>query len=199
VFIVLEKETEVKLHQFINGVSINMYWVANIIFDFGMYVFPAISVTVILFIFDVDVLIGERTRYAFFLLLFFFMWAMPGFGYILAHFFKNQDQALTMSVILNFLVGAGLFLMGFLFELIAYRETRQSIKYLGVIFRMWPVYAFGEGLWRLTLMGFTWKNNPPEDRMPEYWEKCDEEYERHERAPHECARTPYDRKYGCGD
>ena len=60
---------------------------------------------------------------------------MPAFGYIMAHYFKNQDQALTTSMVLNLLVGSGLFLLGFLFELLSFQETRGAIKVLGVFFR----------------------------------------------------------------
>ena len=37
VFIVFEKESEVKLHQFINSVEIRIYWVASLAWDAIMY------------------------------------------------------------------------------------------------------------------------------------------------------------------
>ena len=43
VFIVFEKESEVKLHQFINSVSISVYWLSNLAWDSIMYL-PSVSI-----------------------------------------------------------------------------------------------------------------------------------------------------------
>lgn len=43
VFIVFEKESEVKLHQFINSVEIRVYWLTNLAWDAFMYCFPVLS------------------------------------------------------------------------------------------------------------------------------------------------------------
>ena len=74
VFIVLEKETEVKLHQFINGVSIVIYWVTNSIWDAGMFLIPICGILVLLWTFQVDVLIGDKLVGTFIGLLFLFVW-----------------------------------------------------------------------------------------------------------------------------
>lgn len=37
VFIVFEKESEVKIHQFINSVEIRIYWISNLFWDAFMY------------------------------------------------------------------------------------------------------------------------------------------------------------------
>jgi hypothetical protein len=74
VFIVLEKETEVKLHQFINGVSIVIYWVTNSIWDAGMFLIPICGILVLLWTFQVDVLIGDKLVGTFVGLLFLFVW-----------------------------------------------------------------------------------------------------------------------------
>jgi len=99
----------------------------------------------------------------------------------------------------NILLGVCLFIVGFAFEILS-NDTRAAIYQLGFIFRLWPVYALGEGLWRIVLIGTLWKTDPPEDRDEEYYTECEKDYDEDKsRRPYECARTIWDRKYATGD
>ena len=90
VLTVYEKETEVKVQQYINGLSIWAYWLGNFVFDVLMYVVPIVLVLLVLAWFDVKNLVGTDfdALQAFVALMTLFACAMPPFSYLCAHLFK---------------------------------------------------------------------------------------------------------------
>lgn len=177
VFIVMEKEAEVKLHQFINGVSITTYWLSNVLWDHLMYWVPILSVTSCLLYFPIDMLVGEDSIYAFLALLICFSFAMPAFGYLFAHQFKSSEAALSVALVMNVGFGTLLFILGFILEIVPFEPTRKVSYYLGWGLKVWPVFALGEGLWRICMVAFTWQSMPPESRPEGYFEICREQFQ----------------------
>lgn len=196
-FIVMEKEGEIKLHQFINGCGILVYWISNLIWDAFMYLIPVVSVVLVLSVFKVDILVGEKSLKPFLILLGLFSLCMPSFGYICAHYYKDADQALSASIILNIIVALALFLTATLMELLPFEDSREIIYWAAPFLRLWPVYSLGEGLRRICIVSFGWQRNPPEELPEEYFETCREELKEFKRAPHECCQDLFD-EYGAG-
>jgi ABC-type multidrug transport system ATPase subunit len=202
VFIVVEKEMEIKTQQFVNGVSIFTYWISNEIFDVLMYVFPIVSCLALCAAFDLKILISERVIGAFIALLIGFSITMPLFSYVCAHFFKSADNALTAAVMVNVLFGVIMFIVGFMLELILIEDVtihNEILKMISPLLRMWPVYTLGEGIRRIVLVGYVWEveRQPPENRGPCYFKECMQKEKEFLVQPHQCSQDVFD-EYGAG-
>ncbi len=201
VFIVFEKEAEVKLHQFINSVEIKVYWLSNLAWDSAMYL-PAISSALfVLWLIDVELIFNAKILPSYVGVLLLFSVAMPAFGYIFSHTQKSADAAMSVAIFMNLMMAIALFLV-FLIFYFGNGALKRLIHYNGYWLRLWPVYALGEALAMLTLMGFAWLTDDPDKRPDGYWEKCHREYYEFNsigaRMKHECARTAYDWEFGVG-
>ncbi|CAD7964725.1 unnamed protein product [Amoebophrya sp. A120] len=197
VFIVEEKEKEVKVQQFVNGVGITRYWLSNLIYDFSLYLFPIFTILLLFEAFDLTLFTNSRAIGASICLLIFFAAAMPLFSYIVATQFKSADSAMSVSIVLNVIFGFVLFLVGLLLELIRFDTTRSLLKTFDPLLRLWPMYSLGEGVRRIFFTSYYWQGTPPESVPDAFWAKCEKEYDEHNVAPFECCQDIFDR-FGAG-
>lgn len=199
VFIVQEKEEEIKIQQFINGLSIPSYWMANLLFDGFMYIFPILLILGALYLFKIDNLTAHL--WPVLVLLFLFAFAMPPFSYIVAHFFKNASSALTISLTVNIIVGSLLFLVCAVFQLLPYVAVRKVGRIVHFFSMLWPLYTVGAGLESICILAAYWKKSgypSSHDDQAGYWESCDAEYDNYAVQKWVCARSIWDVKYGIG-
>ncbi|CAD7957724.1 unnamed protein product [Amoebophrya sp. A25] len=197
VFIVEEKESEVKVQQYVNGVGIKLYWLSNLLWDFALYLIPIFMILALFAGFDLTIFTNENTISATLAVLLLFALAMPLWNYILGHQFRSSDTAMSVAIVLNVIFGFVLFLVGLLLEIIRFDTTRALLKNWGWILRFWPIYTLGEGVRRILFVGYYWERTPPEIIPDAFWPKCEEQYENHEVPPWECCQNIFDR-FGAG-
>jgi len=197
VFIVEEKEKEIKVQQYVNGVQIWTYWLSNLLWDFSLYLFPIFTILGLFEAFELTLFTNSRAIGASFCLLLSFSLAMPLFSYIIAHQFRSADSAMSISIVLNVIFSFVLFLVGLLLEVIPFDVTRSILKDFGWIFRFWPMYALGEGVRRIFFASYYWQSTPPDSVPDAFWPKCEQEYDEHKVPPWECCQSIFDR-FGAG-
>eukprot|EP00391_Amoebophrya_sp_Ameob2_P006708 CAMPEP_0178983870 /NCGR_PEP_ID=MMETSP0795-20121207/1298_1 /TAXON_ID=88552 /ORGANISM="Amoebophrya sp., Strain Ameob2" /LENGTH=2833 /DNA_ID=CAMNT_0020674687 /DNA_START=350 /DNA_END=8852 /DNA_ORIENTATION=+ len=197
VFVVSEKESEIKAQQFINGVDIPTYWMAQYVFDFGTFLFPIASLLLVLPLLEVWSLVGAETLPVFIALLLLFALAIPSFFYLCAHGFRTATSAMTTALVMNLLVATVLFIVTFVFEIMPFALTRQVGQWISFVARVWPVFTFGEGIRRMALVSFIWTVNPPSSMSDSYYADCERKYENYEIGGHWCAQSMWD-EYAAG-
>lgn len=101
VSIVFEAETEIKTHQFINSVDITAYWIANLVYDYVMFLPPILSILFVVYICDVTAWTHWEIFPAIVYLLLMFWGGMPAFGYVFGQVFKSSQSALRSSLFMN--------------------------------------------------------------------------------------------------
>ncbi|CAD7927551.1 unnamed protein product [Amoebophrya sp. A120] len=197
VFVVMEKESEIKAQQFINGVDIPTYWLAQYVYDFCTFLFPIMSLLIVLPFLEVWSLVGADTLPVFLMLMLLFALAIPSFFYICAHGFRTANSAMTTALVMNLLVATVLFIVTFVFELMPFVITRKVGYYMSALSRIWPVFTFGEGVRRMAMVSFIWTQNPPDTMTDSYYSDCEEKYDRFEIGAHWCSQSMWD-KFAAG-
>ena len=81
--------------------------------------------------------------------------------------------------------------MGFVLEIFPYDLTRELLKIIEPLLRLWPIYCFGEALRRILMTAFFWRTNPPEDQVEGYFADCVERFAKHEVGPWECSESMF--------
>merc|ERR1712194_280807 len=202
VFVVEEKVGEVKTHQYVNGVDIWLYWVANWTFDFLFFTVPilttfaVLSLTgIILDIGHVDLLTQPHVIDATIFLFFMFGAIMPVYSYAVAGLFSSAESALSTTLTINVLGGTLLFIAGLILEFITIPSVQEPFKFFGWMVRFWPPYAFSEGLRRIFVVSWYLNNQPPETRTDDEIAECKLAYDRHETPASACSIDVWD-EYG---
>jgi hypothetical protein len=200
VFVVMEKELEIKIQQFINGVSVVTYWTSNFVFDVMMYFIPVMTLWAILSYYNVDNLVTGRSLLPFLTIMLMFALAMPPFTYLLGHAFKNSGSALTITLTVNIIFGSILFVIIAIFGLLPNITGKKVSRWLEFFALFWPLYNVGNGLETIAVLRAYWSNmgTYPEDLPDSYFEECDEGFDNYERLRIMCARSMWDTKYAIG-
>merc|ERR1712096_106752 len=141
-FIVMERETEIKMQQYINGVSVFNYWISNWLFDFFYYL-PAIgSIFALIIGLKIEGLTGtiEFTQ-AFCLVLVLFVTANNSFTYVFSYLFKSADSALWIAMFLNLVFSVIILWASLILRFFPDVDTQLAGYIIDLAFKPWPLYC----------------------------------------------------------
>lgn len=96
---VLEKATQMKEQQFINGIGFWTYWLSHLIWDFLLFILIIISILLSLYRLPGQVL------YMLAILLFFFGLSALTFTYLFTYFFNEAGSGMSYMLIINCCIG----------------------------------------------------------------------------------------------
>lgn len=149
IFVVKEREVKAKHQQIISGVSIYAYWASTYAWDILSYLLPLASVTILVYAFGVEQYTSNEGAGATFMTFLLFGPSAAAFTYILTYLFKSHSTAQNMIMFLNFLLGLCLMVVSFTLTLIS--STTQINFYLRYIWRLFPIFCFGDSLIQLAM------------------------------------------------
>jgi len=142
-FIVKERADKGKHLQIISGVSPYAYWFATLAWDLINYTLPYIMTMIILFIFDIDSLLGEAFL-AVTVIFWMFCLSVAPFIYCLSFLFDNHSAAQNLTLLLNFLLSVILLIVEVVMDIIP--STHDLNYVLRFFYRLLPPFCFGEAL-----------------------------------------------------
>lgn len=144
-FIVKERETNVKHQQIVSGVSILAYWSSNFTVDFLKFLICGVYTCLAVEIFNIEAF--KKLDY------YGMVWALTMmygvcvilFTYLTSFLFKSPSGAQIFTFIFNYFTGFILMLTAFIFRLV--KSTRPTSQYwLEYPFRLFPSYNYSFGL-----------------------------------------------------
>lgn len=142
-WIVKERESKAKKQQELSGMSITAYWISNYIWDVVNFAIPILLAIIVMYIYQVQNLIGENFG-AFFLLLIFYAISIPPFTYVASFLFTNHSTAQNVLVMVYILSGAILLIVSVVLDIIP--STRDANKTIKFFFRLIPNFCLGNGI-----------------------------------------------------
>lgn len=155
-FIVTERQQETKLQQYINGVPVYLYHLANFLYDICSYLLPTLLVLFLLKVFNVENLTDSLP--SFLLLLLSFSVSMGPFSYLWSLLFKDAGSALTITLTINIIFGSIFFLLVLILRSLPSKAAKETGRVLRQLALWWPVYNLGDGLEQLALLHALWKD-----------------------------------------
>ncbi|OWZ23178.1 ABC transporter [Phytophthora megakarya] len=159
-FIVKEKHLEqnAKYQQLLSGMSFFAYWLSNFIFDVALYLVPMAVTLLLLRSYGVtkSLTSGDTcdscTRdvpAAMVTLFVLFGTAITPWTYLLSHVMEKPSECLLYTVMINFFLGLLLLLLSFTMN--SLDSTRATNDVLVYIWRLSPLFAFGNGFLNVLL------------------------------------------------
>ncbi len=143
-FVVREREQKSKHLQVITGVSRNGYWISTYAWDILSFA-PTFAFTILLLcVFKLDSLVNNGAIFAFAILLILWVFADAGFTYTLSFFFESHGTAMTVTLLIHWVVGLVLPFVTYFF--IFFSSTEAAGKGLKWILRIFPSYAMGDAV-----------------------------------------------------
>lgn len=146
-FIVRERQLEVKHQQLISGVSITAYWTSTFLFDVVSYIIPCAGSIIMILAFQISGWTEVETFAALCFLFILYGISVAPFTYILSYFLKSPAGAMTVIVGMNLIIVI-LIIACFVMSII--KETCQYSNGLKYLFLLFPPFALGDGLVRLS-------------------------------------------------
>ncbi|XP_030566359.1 ATP-binding cassette sub-family A member 3 isoform X2 [Drosophila novamexicana] len=125
---VLEKATQMKEQQFINGIGFWTYWLSHLIWDFLLFILIIISILLSLYRLPGQVL------YMLAILLFFFGLSALTFTYLFTYFFNEAGSGMSYMLIINCCI---VFLAVFTNS----HQHKESLVYLHYVLMVLPLYV----------------------------------------------------------
>lgn len=145
VFIVKEKQYNIKHQQMVSGASLLAYWCSHFFVDFIKALIPTVFAALMCQAFDIQSLIEDDCWGAVLLLFIFYAAGISSFSYFFSFFFKDYGSAQTLSFIIHFLFGGIAPIILFILRIIGGR-TKDIGDILASIFRILPSFSFGFGI-----------------------------------------------------
>jgi len=145
VYLVKEREFNVKHQQMVSGVSIAAYWASNYIVDLAKYIIPGIFCGAMIKAYNLEAFLDDNGYPATWALCLMLGVALMPFTYLLSFLFKDYGNAQTVTFFICYLSGGGLFVLVVLILRII-DSTIQIGKGLSYLFRLFPPFCFGYGL-----------------------------------------------------
>ena len=145
VFIVKEKQYNIKHQQMVSGASQLAYWSSHFFVDFIKALIPTIFAALMCQAFDIQGLIEDDCWGAVLLLFIFYAAGISNFSYFFSFFFKDYGSAQTLSFIIHFLFGGVAPIILFILRIIG-GNTKSIGDLLANIFRVLPSFSFGFGI-----------------------------------------------------
>eukprot|EP00397_Hematodinium_sp_SG-2012_P000290 GEMP01000290.1.p1 GENE.GEMP01000290.1~~GEMP01000290.1.p1 ORF type:complete len:1776 (+),score=207.19 GEMP01000290.1:152-5479(+) len=200
-YVVFERQTDLKLQQFVSGVRIMPYWVSLYISDFLASVVTCASILVVLFAFDVVYLIDSRydqLTFTIVILVAFSLSQVP-FVYFISNMFSNSNTALMVSLFFNLILSPVLLFLLFMAELVLLATPDEPIEWLNsMVFiihwmmRCIPVFGMGDALLQTVFLSIIFERSPPELKTDDKFETCIEDAERGQAYLPACSRDIWD-------
>ncbi|KRZ63239.1 ATP-binding cassette sub-family A member 3 [Trichinella nativa] len=145
-FSITERLSGAKHLQQLCHVEPALFWVANFVCDFVVYLFTVFSVLLVFVAFDVDVLIdGWRCLHT--LLLFvLYGWATIPFMYVASFFFDSATAGYVKMTVFNLLSGNGLLTLVVITVLLLLNMTDLHETLTWVFMALFPNFCLGQAL-----------------------------------------------------
>jgi ATP-binding cassette subfamily A (ABC1) protein 3 len=126
VFLVMEREHNVKHQQLISGVSLLAYWTSNFVVDIGKYLIVAIWGVVMMQAFSVNAFTRSDHYGAVWTIIVLYGPTIIGFTYFTSFLWRDPGRAQTLTFILNLILGLLLMIGVWVFRII--RSTRWGAR-----------------------------------------------------------------------
>ncbi|KAH9254619.1 hypothetical protein BASA81_007376 [Batrachochytrium salamandrivorans] len=145
VYVVREREVSAKHQQLLAGTSLIAYWTSNFAFDAMMFCLPWTMALGLVHLFDIPAL----EDVAVVVLFGCYGLAIIPFTYLSSFYFHSHSTAQNVVLLLNFITGMVLTITSFVLSLIP--ATVEVNEWLAYVFRMFPGFCLGNGLFNLTV------------------------------------------------
>lgn len=145
VFIVKERQYNIKHQQLVSGAGLFTYWTSNLIVDWVKALIPTVFCVIMCKAFDISAFLEDDCFSAIWLLFIFFGFSIISFTYAFSFAFKDYGSAQTVSFIMNFLVGGILPLIFFILRVLD-EQTKDISLGIAMILRLLPSFSFGFGI-----------------------------------------------------
>uniref|UniRef100_A0A7S3XYS2 ABC transporter domain-containing protein n=1 Tax=Heterosigma akashiwo TaxID=2829 RepID=A0A7S3XYS2_HETAK len=166
-YVVHEKEMKIKYQQVVSGVNLNAYWLSSWIWDSFQYLAGPMALCIaMLYIFDVEILVGNAVDATLTLFILFGLAVVP-FTYICSFFFNSAPVAQNLSILMNWIFGLLLMCTTFIMSLIP--STQGDAVLLRRAFRVFPQYCFADALLRVSFRDFLYFFDSAVPRDPSPW------------------------------
>jgi len=153
VFVVREKETKAKHIQSVSGVSYFAYWTSTWLFDILCYQIPCWFCILIIYLYDVKVLVDVDSFGYTIILFLLYGGAVSAFTYVTSFLFQRHSKAQEVTIILNFVFGVIVLIVDIILKFIT-ESTRKVEEVLIFFFRLVPAFAFSNALTNLAYLEF---------------------------------------------
>jgi len=137
IFIVQERETNLKHQQVITGVSLTAYWTANSVIDTLKGLIPCAISLGLIYIFDIGLEEG-------WILMVIYCFTIIPFTYAMSFLFSKENVAQTFTLLFHFFISVAVIVIVSIFRV--YESTRSAGKIIQWIFRIVPSFALSDGV-----------------------------------------------------
>lgn len=145
IFIVSERASKSKHIQFVSGLNMSVYWFTNMIWDFAIFLFPAIAVVIVFAIFSIPAYSGNNLGVVFLLLVLCGWQAVP-LVYVLSFLFSTPSSAYSRLSMIFIFAGIGALITVFVLSIPALDFTGTADIIKQVCFLL-PNYAFSQAIY----------------------------------------------------
>ncbi|GMF17214.1 unnamed protein product [Phytophthora lilii] len=137
------------------------FWTANYIWDFAVFLIPAVIALALIQAYDLSALTGssscvtcgDSTFIAVIVLVLVFGLAICPHAYCWSYWFTDPASSQTCMILINFVLGLALMIVSFVMQVID--STESADKALQFIWRLSPLFCLGRGLLNLTIIEIT--------------------------------------------
>ena len=144
-----ERTSKVSHQQFMSGVGVASYWIANWLWDLLCTVLPVALSCLLLVAFDVRGLLDLDNIAGTFVLLALFTSCIGPFTYLISFLFTSPSQSQNTVLILYVIAGTMLLAASAIMGL--FDSTKNANKVLIYFYRLFPTYSLAEGICNIML------------------------------------------------
>lgn len=148
-----ERASNAKHLQMVSGVNVNIYWLANLVFDLCTYVIPFALFMFVFIVFDSRLFSSATTLAAVAVLLALFGWAVIPAVYALHFFFSTEMNAFVGQLAAFGFFSFGFLLSGAILENLQNEDEAAKATWdvLQWIWKLLPHFCLGKGLFDIAL------------------------------------------------
>lgn len=148
-FTVKERASKAKHLQFISGVGMVAYWLSNLVFDFVVFLLPAVSAIVIILGFKQEAFTGANLPVIIVNMLLYGLAVIP-FSYLFSFLFTSHTTAQGVMILVYIASGVVLLITSFVFYSI--EETKDYADTIRMFFRLFPNFCLGDTIFYLSIV-----------------------------------------------
>ena len=143
-----ERESNVKHQHIISGVSLLAYWSSSFVWDMLKHTVPAVTTSLIILAFQIDIYTGDNNNYGgMWMLIVLAGISSAPFSYFLSFFFNNHSKAQVVMLITSVVTGS--VFPSAVFALYFFDATRKTARILAWVLKIFPNFCFGWGAMRI--------------------------------------------------
>ena len=145
IFLVSERVSKSKHIQFVSGLDMPVYWLANFVWDLAIFLFPAITIVIIFAAFNFPAFTSGNNLGVVFLLIMLCGWQTLPMVYVASFFFDTPSSAYARLSMLFIFAGLGFLVAVFVTAIPSFSllSTSNILKQIGFIL---PNYAAAQAL-----------------------------------------------------